>query len=79
MSELPRASLSGSSVRRDAYVDRPPQGGGSGPLARALRANQAPVHKNRIPTIRELLALVVNGALILPQRYFRGMFLDVVV
>ena len=79
MPDLPRATLSGPSVRPETYVDRSPSGAASGTVARANRANQAPVHKNRIPTIRELLALVVNGAIVLPQRYFRGMFLDVVV
>lgn len=79
MTELPRASLSGPSVRPETYVDRPPGGSVSGTVARANRANQAPAHKNRLPTIRELLGLVVNGAIVLPQRYFRGMFLDVVV
>jgi len=79
MNQLPRAGLSGPSVRPETYVDRPPRGAATGTVARANRANQTPVHKNKLPTIRELLALVVNGAIVLPQRYFRGMFLDVVV
>ncbi len=79
MTDLPRMGLSGPSVRPESYVDRPPAGSVSGTIARANRANQVPVHKNRFPTMKELLGLVVNGALVLPQRYFRGMFLDVVV
>ena len=34
---------------------------------------------NRWPNPRELAALVVNGILRLPQRYRRGMFLDILV
>lgn len=33
--------------------------------------------RQRIPSVRELAALVVNGILTLPRNYRRGMFLDV--
>lgn len=36
-----------------------------------------PVHRDRIPTLKQLAALVVNGVLMLPRNYRRGMFLDV--
>jgi hypothetical protein len=35
--------------------------------------------RQRIPTVRELASLVVNGILTLPRNYRRGMFLDVQV
>ena len=35
--------------------------------------------RQRIPTLRQLAALVVNGMLTLPRNYFRGMFLDITV
>lgn len=37
----------------------------------------APVHRDRIPTLRQLASLVVNGMLSLPRNYRRGMFLDI--
>lgn len=59
---------------------RPGTGGGrigpSGPRQRADRAFAGP---QRIPTVRELAALLVNGILTLPRHYRRGMFLDVIV
>ena len=33
--------------------------------------------RQRIPTLRQLAALVVNGILTLPRNYRRGMFLDI--
>lgn len=36
-----------------------------------------PVHRDRIPTLKQLAALVVNGVLMLPRHYRRGMFLDI--
>ncbi len=35
--------------------------------------------RQRIPTLRQLAALVVNGMLTLPRNYYRGMFLDITV
>ena len=35
--------------------------------------------RHRIPTMRQLAALVVNGMLMLPRNYRRGMFLDILV
>lgn len=35
--------------------------------------------KGRMPTLRQLAALLVNGVLHLPARYRRGMYLDIVV
>ena len=35
--------------------------------------------RQRIPTVRQLAALVVNGLLMLPRNYRRGMFLDILV
>ncbi|MEI8394355.1 MAG: hypothetical protein WCF85_06435 [Rhodospirillaceae bacterium] len=39
----------------------------------------APGVRGRIPTLRQLAALVVNGMLTLPRNYRRGMFLDILV
>jgi len=33
--------------------------------------------RQRIPSLRQLAALVVNGVLTLPRNYRRGMFLDI--
>jgi hypothetical protein len=38
-----------------------------------------PRSRQRIPTISQLAALVVNGMLMLPRNYRRGMFLDILV
>lgn len=35
--------------------------------------------RQRIPTLRQLASLVVNGLLTLPRNYRRGMFLDITV
>lgn len=35
--------------------------------------------RQRIPTLRQLASLVVNGMLTLPRNYYRGMFLDITV
>ncbi len=35
--------------------------------------------RQRIPTLRQLASLVVNGLLTLPRNYYRGMFLDITV
>jgi hypothetical protein len=36
-------------------------------------------HRDRIPTMAQLQALLQNGILVLPARYFRGFFLDLLV
>jgi len=38
-----------------------------------------PRSRQRIPSLRQLAALVVNGMLTLPRNYRRGMFLDILV
>ncbi len=38
-----------------------------------------PGSRQRIPTMRQLAALVVNGMLMLPRNYRRGMFLDILI
>ena len=38
-----------------------------------------PRSRQRIPTMRQLAALVVNGMLMLPRNYRRGMFLDILI
>ena len=43
------------------------------------RAEQVGGGRQRIPTVRELASLVVNGILTLPRNYRRGMYLDVQV
>ncbi len=35
-------------------------------------------HRDRWPDLRELASLVVNGILRLPNRYRRGMFMDII-
>jgi len=35
--------------------------------------------RQRIPTMRQLASLLVNGILTLPRNYRRGMFLDIVI
>ena len=47
--------------------------------ARARADGIVPQGRQRIPSLRELAALVVNGVLTLPRNYRRGMFLDVQV
>ncbi|AWU96400.1 hypothetical protein [Azospirillum ramasamyi] len=60
---------------------RPDPGGGRVPAvgARARADGIATQGRQRIPSLRELAALVVNGVLTLPRNYRRGMFLDVQV
>ncbi len=38
-----------------------------------------PRSRQRIPSMRQLAALVVNGMLMLPRNYRRGMFLDILI
>lgn len=66
---------------RSNELIRPDSGGGriaaSGARARAEGVVQQ--GRQRVPSLRELAALVVNGVLTLPRNYRRGMFLDVQV
>ncbi len=43
------------------------------------RAEQVGGGRQRIPSVRELASLLVNGILTLPRNYRRGMYLDVQV
>lgn len=45
----------------------------------AIRVPAAGRPGNRWPTARELAALIVDGILRLPDRYRRGMYLDILV
>lgn len=65
---------SNEAIRSDPGGGRVPSAGGVGPSARAEAVGRG---RQRIPTLRELAALVVNGVLTLPRNYRRGMFLDV--
>ncbi|MCW2243920.1 hypothetical protein [Azospirillum canadense] len=56
-------------------------GGGRVPAPAGVRSRAEAVGggRQRIPTVRELASLLVNGILTLPRNYRRGMFLDVQV
>jgi hypothetical protein len=58
-----------------------PDGGGGRVPASGVRGRTESVQRGRqrIPTVRELAGLLINGILTLPRNYRRGMFLDVVV
>lgn len=65
--------LGNDPIRTDpSGVGRTPVRGRSGDVA-------APPGRQRIPTMRQLAALVVNGILTLPRNYRRGMYLDIIV
>jgi len=65
--------------------DRAVHSGSSGrldPVARAREIDGAVGGsgvKGRLPTLRQLAALLVGGVLRLPAGYRRGMFLDIIV
>lgn len=65
---------SNEAIRPDPGGGRVPSSGAVGPRARAEGVGQG---RQRIPSLRDLAALVVNGVLTLPRNYRRGMFLDV--
>lgn len=74
------------SRNRGDHGDLPIRGGAvggrvapSGGVASRGRADLATGHRQRIPTLRQLAGLLVNGILTLPRNYRRGMFLDVIV
>jgi len=67
---------SNEAIRSDPGGGRVPASGAVGPRARAEGVGRG---RQRIPSVRELAALVVNGILTLPRNYRRGMFLDVEV
>ncbi len=52
------------------YAPQPPSTSGD-----ATRSGR----RQRIPTLRQLAALVVDGMLTLPRNYRRGMYLDILV
>ena len=60
-----------------------PEGSGERPpiILPPTRGSDAtrPARRQRIPTMRQLAALVVDGILTLPRNYRRGMFLDILV
>jgi hypothetical protein len=64
-------------VRSDMGSGRALPAGPMGPSGRV--PGVAPGGRQRIPTIRQMASLVVNGILTLPRYYRRGMFLDIMV
>lgn len=68
---------SNEAIRSDLGGGRVGAGGPSGARSRVEGVGQS--GRQRIPSLRELAALVVNGVLTLPRNYRRGMFLDVQV
>lgn len=70
----PTGRAASDGIRPDHSGERTPP---SAPPRRSAVAGTS--SRNRIPTLRELAALVVNGMLVLPRNYRRGMFLDIVV
>ncbi|WP_298371232.1 hypothetical protein [Azospirillum sp.] len=65
---------SNDAIRSDPGGGRVPSTSPVGLRARMEGIGQG---RQRIPSVRELAALVVNGILTLPRNYRRGMFLDV--
>ena len=50
------------------------------PLAAQLRSRgRAAPHSGRVPTLKQLASLLVDGILTLPSYYRRGMYLDLLV
>lgn len=81
MTDQLRPSVTGTPARPEPRFDRAQVGTSVGTSAGTqARANRpaAPL-RQRLPSLQELAALVVNGALRLPARYFRGMYLDITV
>lgn len=75
MVETRRTSDRGNEpIRTDVGGGRVPS---TGPVGVRARAEGVAQGRQRIPSVRELAALVVNGILTLPRNYRRGMFLDV--
>lgn len=54
-------------------------GGNAIPTEGVERPRPARRHRDRMPTLAQLQALLQNGILVLPARYFRGFFLDLLV
>jgi hypothetical protein len=65
----------GEGLRPQSPASRPAQPGRSAERVSGPRG--AP--RQRMPSLRELAALVVDGMLVLPRHYRRGMFLDITV
>ncbi|MBI1321194.1 MAG: hypothetical protein GC168_19895 [Candidatus Hydrogenedens sp.] len=51
--------------------------GGPPPLPPTVKSQPGQAVRQRIPTMRQLALLVVNGILTLPGNYRRGMYLDI--
>lgn len=70
-SRIPEGSA-GSTIRSD--------GGGERVVpSRMIGTGRGGGFRQRIPTMRQLAALLVDGVLTLPAHYRRGMFLDMYV
>ncbi|HYH18553.1 MAG TPA: hypothetical protein VD995_08030 [Azospirillum sp.] len=67
------ADWGNDAVRTDVGGGRVPPSGPPGGAGRVGGAG----NRQKIPTVRQLASLVVNGILTLPRNYRRGMFLDV--
>ncbi len=68
------ADLVRSDIGRAGVGPSRPVGG-----AGVARPGRPAPHRDRIPTLRQLAGLMVNGILMLPRNYRRGMFLDMLV
>ena len=67
-----------NSLRADGSVPELGRRDGGGFGGRAGRVGPPErVHRDRIPSLRQLASLVVNGVLMLPRNYRRGMYLDI--
>lgn len=49
------------------------------PAPLEIEPSARPGHRQKVPNLRDLARLVVNGILTLPRNYRRGMFLDIFV
>lgn len=77
MNDPRRTSMEGGlPVRTDLGGARVEPAGG---VAARGRVDPGSGQRQRIPTLRQLASLVVDGILMLPRNYRRGMFLDVLV
>ena len=64
---------------REELPIRTEAGGRIGAVASRAKADAGGGVRQRIPSLRALAALLVNGVLRLPAGYRRGMFLDMLV
>ncbi|CAK0775702.1 transposase [Azospirillaceae bacterium] len=49
------------------------------PVGRVDSARPGQKLRTRIPTLQQLASLLIDGILVLPRNYRRGMFLDILV